>query len=619
MSDDDKRGQESVEARLERVEASLARIEAHLLGDDKDSPETTESRRRPRWSDQGKKAKMPKGATGDERAEMNKGAPPEKKAARPQKKGKDKQRRSPGAAMETWLNRMGMGLLLVGLVFLYRLSEEMGLLIDPVRVGLGLGLGGVLGWLGWWLRERKRGLSRICLGGSLAAFYISLYAAYQLYELVPHSVAFGAMSVVTMGAFGMAHRWNAVTLSVVGALGGFATPLLLSTSSGNLAGLSIYNGLLVTGMMAIYVLRGWRHLLGLTAVGGWALGWLGAVIAVEHEVSTGAFAVWIGSLAVVWAAVGLIPVLRRWLLDVEPVDERVVGMVALLTPPALLGALRWAWLPEALGWWPLYAALAVGFAGLARWLSGRLDGDSALVGVHRLVVVGLVAMALVDIFDGLSLMAALAVEVALVHQAAKWLQCRWLRRMGHAGAAVVVLYLWQGVVQAGQWGSGVEPGATGDVADPMNDIFGASEALGMPWGDVVSMAVAVGGLYASSVGLGRSGRKFYLVLAHVHYLVVTMAVGYSFGETSYVVTAVWGLMAVVTLAWGVMRDVATMRWLGMSTVILVVLKLVLFDLSQADTLWRVAIFVGMGVALLMISYFSPQGDKKGKSLDNSRP
>ncbi len=100
-------------------------------------------------------------------------------------------------------------------------------------------------------------------------------------------------------------------------------------------------------------------------------------------------------------------------------------------------------------------------------------------------------------------------------------------------------------------------------------------------------------------------------------MAMVVAVGFSYGEVSYVVTALWALMAVVTLAWGVIRDVAHLRWLGMAAVMASVLKLVFFDLNQADTLWRVAIFVGLGGALLVISYFSPEGDgpSRGEELE----
>ena len=59
--------------------------------------------------------------------------------------------------------------------------------------------------------------------------YASLYAARSLYDLIPSWGAFGGMAIVTALAALIAVRRNAFVLAVIGLLGGFATPWLLST------------------------------------------------------------------------------------------------------------------------------------------------------------------------------------------------------------------------------------------------------------------------------------------------------------------------------------------------------------------------------------------------------
>lgn len=45
--------------------------------------------------------------------------------------------------------------------------------------------------------------------------------------------------------------------------------------------------------------------------------------------------------------------------------------------------------------------------------------------------------------------------------------------------------------------------------------------------------------------------------------------------------------------------------MGISLLGIVVLKLVVIDLSQTDTIWRVVSFLGAGSLILLISYLAP--------------
>ncbi|MEO0378012.1 MAG: DUF2339 domain-containing protein, partial [Cyanobacteria bacterium P01_A01_bin.17] len=119
---------------------------------------------------------------------------------------------------EFWLNRLGIGLLLLGVAFLFKYSIDQGWIIPEVRVGFGLGLGCVLLFLGWRLQQQRSALSQILIGGSVGTFYITGFAAYQLYQLLAYPVAFVWMVLVTLLAFMMSWRSSQAVLSVVGAI-----------------------------------------------------------------------------------------------------------------------------------------------------------------------------------------------------------------------------------------------------------------------------------------------------------------------------------------------------------------------------------------------------------------
>jgi uncharacterized membrane protein len=59
--------------------------------------------------------------------------------------------------------------------------------------------------------------------------YLSLWAAFSLYHLIPASVAFAAMILVTALSGFMAWSQDAELLALYAIAGGVATPLLVST------------------------------------------------------------------------------------------------------------------------------------------------------------------------------------------------------------------------------------------------------------------------------------------------------------------------------------------------------------------------------------------------------
>ncbi|MDP8940752.1 MAG: DUF2339 domain-containing protein [Actinomycetota bacterium] len=134
---------------------------------------------------------------------------------------------------EWWLNKIGIGLLLFGLAFLFKFSVDQGWLSPEVRVGFGLAVGASLIVTGLRVYEERRAFSQVLLGGGIGAFYTTGFAAYTLYALVPHALAFVFMVATTSLAFAFSIRQDQAALSMIGAAGGFGTPFLLYTETGS--------------------------------------------------------------------------------------------------------------------------------------------------------------------------------------------------------------------------------------------------------------------------------------------------------------------------------------------------------------------------------------------------
>jgi uncharacterized membrane protein len=69
----------------------------------------------------------------------------------------------------------------------------------------------------------------------------------------------------------------------------------------------------------------------------------------------------------------------------------------------------------------------------------------------------------------------------------------------------------------------------------------------------------------------------------------------------FALSALWGLYATAAIFWGFMRRTTAVRYAGLGLMGVVVTKVLLIDLADVGTLWRIASFMGVGALLLLLS------------------
>lgn len=156
--------------------------------------------------------------------------------------------------------KAGIGILFIGLAFLAKYASDHALL--PVEFRLA-GTGGVallLLGLGWRLRAARPGYAQALQGGAVAVLYLTLFVAFRFYGVLAAGPVFTLMVLVAGLAAALAVLQNARGLAVIGALGGYATPLLVSSGSGNHVALFSYYLVLDLGVAAVAWFRHWRLL-----------------------------------------------------------------------------------------------------------------------------------------------------------------------------------------------------------------------------------------------------------------------------------------------------------------------------------------------------------------------
>ena len=156
--------------------------------------------------------------------------------------------------------KVGVGILFVGLAFLAKLVTEHTSVPVEVRLAA-IGAAAIaLLVFGWRLRTRRPDYAQVLQGGAVAVLYLTLFAAFRYYGVLAATPAFVLMVAVAAFAAALAVLQNARALAVVGALGGFATPLIVSTGSDNYVALFAYYFVLDAGIAAVAWFKTWRPL-----------------------------------------------------------------------------------------------------------------------------------------------------------------------------------------------------------------------------------------------------------------------------------------------------------------------------------------------------------------------
>ena len=183
-----------------------------------------------------------------------------------------------GTIGKLWLNRIGIVAILIGVAYFLKYAFDSGWIGPGGRVAIGLIAGiAVVVWSESFRRKGSAAFSYSLKAVGIGILYLSLWAASQYFHLVPASAAFVAMIIVTASTITLALTQDAEILAVYAMIGGFCTPVLVSTRQNHEIILFSYVALLNLAILAMVSFKPWRRIVWGAMLGtaimyvGWAV------------------------------------------------------------------------------------------------------------------------------------------------------------------------------------------------------------------------------------------------------------------------------------------------------------------------------------------------------------
>jgi uncharacterized membrane protein len=255
-----------------------------------------------------------------------------------------------------WPAKLGIAAIAIAAAFFLKYAIDQGWVVPAARVAVGLTTAGAFYGLGQWLltRPKYRSYAQALASGGVVIFFLTIWAAYNLYHLIGFSTAYGILAAAALAASALAIRNDTQAIGALCLLGAYATPVLIrqgGAGGGDL--LRLYAYLLGVDLWAVLLVRfrPWYSLLALAFAATWVI-FFGA----GHLQEANAWS--IEGFAAIFLLFSVYSALKG--MEMEPEGERAEGGLVVL----LLGLLAFA------------VASAVVLAG------------SFLIGVPALAVIG---------------------------------------------------------------------------------------------------------------------------------------------------------------------------------------------------------------------------------------
>ena len=156
------------------------------------------------------------------------------------------------------INKIGILITLVGVYIGAKYAIDKDLISPAMRIVIGYGIAAGLCFLAYRLKAKYIDYSAVLMSGSISIIYFITYIAHSFYHLFTQPIAFGAMLATTAFVVSMSIWYNRKIIALLGQVGAYAIPFLLSTGNENLPALYGYLSIINAGLLFLSFKRDWK-------------------------------------------------------------------------------------------------------------------------------------------------------------------------------------------------------------------------------------------------------------------------------------------------------------------------------------------------------------------------
>lgn len=159
---------------------------------------------------------------------------------------------------ENLINKIGIGILVLGIAYFVRYAIDKNWISEVGRVAIGILSGGILTFIAHKIRKSYMAFSSVLVGGAMAVFYYTISIGFHDYQLFSQPVAFGLMVLITSFSVLLSISYDKKELAILGLIGAFSTPLMVSNGGGNYQVLFSYLAIVNVGMLVLAYFKKWN-------------------------------------------------------------------------------------------------------------------------------------------------------------------------------------------------------------------------------------------------------------------------------------------------------------------------------------------------------------------------
>lgn len=496
-----------------------------------------------------------------------------------------------------WLARIGVIALVIGVGFFLKFAFDNNWIGPTGRVILGIVAGLAMLGGGYYWQKRYPILAQAISGGGIAILYLSIFAAFAMYDLINFYVAFAFLLLVSVASAALALRYNSIALAVIGILGAFIAPFILTVSVGaGIAGTTaqadqgfwLFIGYIMAvdiGVLVLSTFRNWRWFTLLALLGSLA------VFGLLHSNEVSLMASLVSLTLILLIFVGATTLFHIvWRRPAQLFDQAVM----VINAAAYFGisyGLLWGDFRIWLGSFSLL--LAIFYSGLAYVVLKR-GAENVRLSFFAL------GIALVFL--------TVAIPVQLGNRA--WTTVAW--------AAEGTVLMWLSFILRMPRLRSYSYAVFGITAvrllffDQMVDMRTFRPIVNERF---LAFLVSIAALYLSGYLL-RQKREIlpalqepawpvypiFFVAANFFSLWVLTAEVINYFDTSLGLTALWAIYAVILLMVGMIKQWRSVRLYALALLAIPIVKVFVYDVFTLKQLYRIIAFIGLGVLLLASAY-----------------